>query len=153
MFQILPPSTLHPEHCNSATGFVLLFLHWVQSPQGQERWGRTRGPSPFWPHQHWHSTSHPISQLRKPSLRESRPFYAHTKRWGASLGIEARSQNEGNSRLLGKGRILNFSMEARVSMCVSSSSSAWVTVSPGHVYCCPQTSVAIMMREGTAPGA
>lgn len=72
---------------------------------------------------------------------------------GASFGFEARSQNEGNTRLPGKERILNLSVEARVSICVNLSSLAWVTVSPGHVYCSPQTSVAIMMTEGTAPGA
>lgn len=43
-------------------------------------------------------------------------------------------------------------MEARVSMCVNLSS-VWVTVFPGHVYCCPQTSVAMVMGEETASGA
>lgn len=47
---------------------------------------------------------------------------------------------------------MNLAMESKVSMCVNSSFSTWVTVFPGHVYCCPQTSVAIMTKEGTAPG-
>lgn len=71
---------------------------------------------------------------------------------GGKFWIQGQISEWGNTRLPGKGRILNLSMEARVSTCVNLSFSAWVTVSPGHVYCCPQTSVAIMMREGTTPG-
>lgn len=56
-----------------------------------------------------------------------------------------------NTRLPGKGRILNVAMEAKVSICVHSLSSTSVTVSLRHVYCCPQTSVTIVMREETAP--
>lgn len=38
---------------------------------------------------------------------------------GASFGFEAGSLNEGNTRPIGKGRILNLAMEARASMSVN----------------------------------
>lgn len=84
------PSSLHPhpEHCDQVTPLACLFLRWVQNPSQASE-----------PGSHWrifptlatptlaNCIIDPISQLRKPSLRESRPFYTHTKRWGQVLDL------------------------------------------------------------------
>lgn len=101
---------------------------------------------------YWRCTTDPISQLRNQVSERVEAFVSPYEEMGASFGLEARSQNEGNTRLPGKGRVQNLAVEARVSVCVNLSS-VWVTVSPGHVYCCPQASVAMVMREVAASGA